>query len=153
MRTASADTPEPSLSSPASRGAGRRGPACQVLTARPWLSQDLNSGLSGHHSHDPSNTQPHRARCRWLCHLPIPFLDLTFPISKMGLRSAGWPPAPPPHLTPHTQLWGPCDTQLRGALSNVPSGDGIIGAMGELSGPGRQVTLPVLGIFGAAALF
>lgn len=32
--------------------------------------------------------------------------------------------------------------QLRGALSDVPLGRGIIGATGELPGPARQVTLP-----------
>lgn len=43
--------------------------------------------------------------------------------------------------------------QLRGALSDVPLGMGVIGAMGELSGPARQVTLPCAWHFRVAALF
>lgn len=72
----------------------RRGPTCQILTARHWLSQDLNSGLFGPQGHDASNTRPHQARRHWLCHSPITSLDLTFFISKMGLKSAGWLFAP-----------------------------------------------------------
>lgn len=43
--------------------------------------------------------------------------------------------------------------RAEGALSEVPTEVGIIGAMEALSGPARQVTLPCAWHLGSAALF